>query len=63
MVERFAGVATWTYATIPFDCEKEFGSKARMKAKGQINNQDIETSLMPHGNGKHFIILIVSKGV
>ncbi len=57
MVERFASVGTWTYATIPFDCEKEFGSKAQIKVKGQINNQDIETSLMPHGNGKHFIIL------
>lgn len=57
LVERFSGVGTWTYATIPFDCEKEFGSKSRIRVKGQINQQDIEATLMPHGNGKHFIIL------
>jgi hypothetical protein len=56
-VERFAGVGTWTYATVPFDCEKEFGTKGRIRAKGTINGKEIEAALMPHGDGRHFIIL------
>jgi len=56
-VERFPGAGTWTYATVPFDCGKEFGTKGRISVIGKINGQDIEAALMPHGTGQHFIIL------
>ena len=56
-VERFAGTGTWTYASIPFDIEKEFGEKGQIRVKGTINGQTIEAALMPQGNRQHFIIL------
>jgi bifunctional DNA-binding transcriptional regulator/antitoxin component of YhaV-PrlF toxin-antitoxin module len=56
-VERFEGAGTWTYANIPFDCEKELGSRGRIRVKGTINGTAIEAALMPHGDGSHFIIL------
>jgi hypothetical protein len=55
--ERFAGVGTFTYATIPFDCEKEFGSRGRIRVKGEINGHKIRAALLPHGDGKHYLVL------
>jgi len=56
-VERFEGTGTWTYATIPFDCEQTFGMKGKINVSGTINGKSITAVLMPHGNGKHFMIL------
>jgi bifunctional DNA-binding transcriptional regulator/antitoxin component of YhaV-PrlF toxin-antitoxin module len=56
-VKRFTGTGTWTYADIPFNCEKTFGKKGTIKVKATSNKKTVDASLMPHGNGKHFIIL------
>ena len=56
-VDRFEGVGTWTYATVPLDCEKIFNQKSRIKVKATINSISFKTTLMPHGNGLHFMIL------
>ncbi|HLP12884.1 MAG TPA: YdeI/OmpD-associated family protein [Flavobacteriales bacterium] len=56
-VKRFTGTGTWTYADIPFNCEKAFGKKGAIKVKATANKKTVDASLMPHGNGKHFIIL------
>jgi transcription termination factor Rho len=57
VVERFPGIGTWTYATIPFNCEQTFGSKGRIRVVAKIKGYSANAVLMPHGNGKHFIIL------
>jgi hypothetical protein len=57
VVERFAGTGTWTFANIPFNCVSEFGKKGRIKVIGMLNGHDIQSTLMPHGDGRHFIIL------
>ena len=56
-VDRFEGIGTWTYATVPLDCEKIFNQKSRIKVKATINSTSFKTTLMPHGNGLHFMIL------
>ena len=56
-VKRFTGTGTWTYADVPFDCEKAFGKKGTIKVKATSGKKTVEATLMPHGNGKHFIIL------
>ena len=56
-LERFPGRGTWIYADVPIDVENEFGTKGRLRVKASINGKEVITSLMPHGNGKHFIIL------
>lgn len=35
---RPEGVGTWAYLDIPFDVEKVFGEKSRVKVKGILNN-------------------------
>lgn len=56
-VERFDGIGTWTYATVPINCEKEFNQKGRIRVKAVINKISFSSTLIPHGNGFHFIIL------
>jgi hypothetical protein len=43
----------WTFLTIPFSVEKEFGTKARVAVTGTINGFAFQNSLMPNGDGTH----------
>ncbi len=56
-LERFEGVGTWTYADIPFDVERAFGKKGQVKVKGTVNGIAFRGSLMPHGDGTHFLVV------
>jgi hypothetical protein len=56
-LERFEGSGTWTYADIPFDVEKTFGKKGQVKIKGTVNGVPFLSSLMPHGDGTHFLVV------
>jgi hypothetical protein len=56
-LERFEGSGTWTYADIPFDVEKAFGKKGQVKVKGTVNGVGFLSSLMPHGDGTHFLVV------
>jgi len=51
----------WTFLPIPFDVEREFGSKARVAVAGTINNHPFRNSLMPEGDGTHS--MMVSKAL
>jgi hypothetical protein len=55
-VKRLSGRAG-LYIEIPFDCEKAFASKDKIKVKGTINGQNIKTVLIPDSSGKHLINL------
>lgn len=56
-IKRPEGIGTWHYANIPLDVEKEFGKKGQVKVKATLNGKTFYNSLMPHGNGRHFILL------
>jgi hypothetical protein len=60
-LDRFEGVGTWIYVDIPFDVEKTFGAGGQVKVKGTVNGTAFRSSLMPHGDGTHF--LVVNKGL
>ncbi|RCW44364.1 YdeI/OmpD-associated family protein [Paenibacillus prosopidis] len=50
-------VGAWTYITVPFDVEQHFGSKSRVMVKGTFNGIAYKGTLMPHGNGEHYMVV------
>ncbi|HPS63987.1 MAG TPA: YdeI/OmpD-associated family protein [Ignavibacteria bacterium] len=42
------------YFNVPFDVQKEYGTKARVFVKGTIDGVPYRTSIAPMGGGKHF---------
>jgi hypothetical protein len=48
---------SWTRLEIPFDCEKAFGSKARIAVRGTLNGFAYRTSILPNGDGTHHMPL------
>jgi hypothetical protein len=49
----------WVIVRIPFDAAKLWGTRGRIRVKGEINGFPFGTSLFPTGDGKH--ILLVNK--
>ena len=60
-LERPEGVGTWTFMAVPFNAEEAYGIKAQIKVKGTINGIPFKSSLMPSGDGTHF--LVVNKSI
>ena len=60
-LERPAGIGTWTYLTVPFDAAEVYGSKSQVKVKGTINGVPYRSTLMPGGDGTHY--LVVNKSI
>jgi len=56
-VSRPEGIGTWHFANVPINVEQEFGTKGQVKVKATINGKTLYNSLMPHGNGMHYIVL------
>jgi hypothetical protein len=56
-IERFEGVGTWIYVDIPFDVERAFGPSGQVKVKGTVNGSPFRSSLMPRGDGTHFLVV------
>lgn len=54
---RFEGVGTWMYVKVPFAAEKIFGRGGQIKVKGAINDVPFRSSLMPDGDGSHFLVI------
>jgi hypothetical protein len=51
----------WTYLTVPFKADDVYASRARIPVKGTINNIPYRGSLLPHGDGRHY--MVVNKGL
>lgn len=56
-IMRPDGVGTWHYANIPPDIGREFGKQGRVPVKATLNGHNFTSSLMPNGDGGHFIVL------
>jgi Domain of unknown function (DUF1905)/Bacteriocin-protection, YdeI or OmpD-Associated len=54
---RPAGVGTWTYVDLPFDALEAFGKKGQVKVKGSVNGHAYRSTAMPHGNGRHYMVV------
>ncbi|WP_339317492.1 YdeI/OmpD-associated family protein [Paenibacillus sp. FSL R10-2734] len=48
---------SWTYLNVPLDTEEIFETKSRVQVKGSVNGIPYRGTLMPHGNGKHFMVV------
>ncbi len=47
----------WTMLRIPFDVQKEWGSRARVSVRGAINGFAFRTSIFPDGKGGHTMMV------
>ena len=47
----------WTFLTVPFSVEKEYGTKAQVKVKGSIDGVSYKSTLLPLGSGKHNLVV------
>jgi hypothetical protein len=56
-LERPDSVGAWTYLTVPFDAAAVFGAKGQIKIKGTLNGARFRGLLMPHGDGRHFLVV------
>jgi hypothetical protein len=50
-------VGAWTYFTVPFQTDEVFGSRAQIPVKGTINGIPYRGSLLPHGDGRHYMVV------
>lgn len=54
---RPAGTGTWTFVQIPFDVVGTYGVRGQIKVKGTVNGVPIRASLMPNGDGTHYMVV------
>jgi bifunctional DNA-binding transcriptional regulator/antitoxin component of YhaV-PrlF toxin-antitoxin module len=54
---RMEDVGTWTYLNVPFDVEKAFGRGGQVKVKGMVNGVPFKSTLLPNGDGNHFLVV------
>lgn len=47
----------WVVAYLPFDAASVWGSRGRLKVKGEINGFAFRTSLFPTREGRHFLLI------
>jgi hypothetical protein len=56
-VEAIGPGGAWSMMHIPFDVEKEWGSRARVSVCGAINGFAFRTSIFPDGKGGHTMMV------
>lgn len=54
---RPEGIGTSHFITVPFSVEQAFGTRAQVKVKGTVNRVPFRSSLMPAGNGTHYMAI------
>jgi uncharacterized protein YdeI (YjbR/CyaY-like superfamily) len=56
-LERLRGNLGWAIARVPFDVNKVWGSRSRLKVRVTIGGETFRTSLFPTREGEHFILV------
>jgi uncharacterized protein YdeI (YjbR/CyaY-like superfamily) len=56
-LERLRSNLGWVVVWIPFNVHKVWGSRGRLKIRGEINGFPFRTSLFPTRQGKHFLLV------
>ncbi|MBI3475812.1 MAG: DUF1905 domain-containing protein [Acidobacteria bacterium] len=56
-LERMSSGLNWVIARLPFDATTVWGSRGRLKVKGDINGFAFRTSLFPTREGRHFLLI------
>lgn len=56
-LERMQGNLGWVIIRIPFNVEKAWGVRGRLRVKGEINGFAFRTALFPTGKGFHFLLV------
>lgn len=56
-LERLRGNLGWIVVWIPFDVQKVWGKRGRLKVRGEINGFAFRTSLFPTRKGEHFLLV------
>jgi len=56
-IEKAGGVGSWSRIILPFDVEKSWGARGRLAVKGRLNGANFQSSAMPLGDGKHFMVV------
>jgi len=54
---RPSGTGTWTYVQIPYNVEMVYGTRGQLKVKGTINGIPFRNTLMPNGDGTHYLVV------
>lgn len=56
-LERLRGNLGWIIAKVPFDVQKTWGTRSRLKVKIEVNGVPFRTSLFPTRERQHFILV------
>jgi uncharacterized protein YdeI (YjbR/CyaY-like superfamily) len=56
-LERLRSGLGWVVAYLPFDAASVWGSRGRLKVRGEINGFAFRTSLFPTREGRHFLLI------
>lgn len=56
-LERLRGNLGWIVVWIPFDVQRVWGKRGRLKVRGEINGFAFRTSLFPTRKGDHFLLV------
>ena len=56
-LERLKSGVNWIIIRVPLDVPRIWGSRGRVKVKGEINGFSFRTSLFPTGKGSHMMLV------
>jgi uncharacterized protein YdeI (YjbR/CyaY-like superfamily) len=56
-LERLKSGVNWIIIRVPLDVPRIWGSRGRLRVKGEINGFPFRTSLFPTGKGKHMLLV------
>lgn len=56
-LERLRSRLSWIIVRMPFDAAKTWGTRGRIKVKGDVNGFAFRTSLFPTREGRHFLLV------
>ena len=56
VLERPQGTGTWTYFVVPSNVDSAF-LKSRVQVRGTIDGVTFRSSLLPGGDGRHFMVV------